>query len=252
MDKTKTLLEVFTARPSRFHLLDKGIQLALLEGSENCRGKKLLEIGCAYGDGAAYLAKRYGWKVTGVDISPELIAAAEKSYSDLIEKGVLAFITGNAEDLAFEENTFDGLVSEAAFSPIANKAKAARGFYRVLKKGGMLLINDFSIRRPKQESMRKELDHIPCFAGVDTMEFYQGLMESNGFRTVQCKEEFGELIRLSMWVSKAYGIGINDIGSYLSNYCNAGSTSSRCNCRQEGGDILKEARLTYCQMIFQK
>lgn len=251
MNKPKTLLEVFTARPSRYDLLDKGIKLAQLEGTENFKGK-LLEIGCAYGDGTAYLAKKYGLKVTGVDISPEHIAEAKKSYSELIEKGMIAFITGNAEELVFEDDAYDGLVSEAAFSPITNKAKAVQGFYRVLKKGGRLLINDFSIRRPKQESIRKELEYIPCFAGVDTMENYQELMESNGFRTVQCKEELSELIKLSIWVSKSYGISINDIGSYLSQYFNTKGTSSRCNCSQEGSGILKEAQLTYCQMVFQK
>lgn len=249
MNKTSSLLDIFTDRPYRYKLLDKGMELIL---SDNMKNHKIniMEIGCAYGDGAAHLAKTYNCCVIGVDITVNLIEDALIRHKELISEGVIDFQVGNAENLAFEDETFDVLVSEAAFSSMANKGAAKNEYYRVLKKGGFMIVNDFAIKIPVSHNQREEVDYIPCFSGVDTMEKYKELFESSGFNIVSIKEEYGELINISLWLSKVYEISIKEIGGYLSKYYNNGLGCQRTSQRKNV--FFNEAKLTYCQMILKK
>ena len=239
------LLDVFTLRPNRFRLLDKGINL-LTNASIN--KLYILEVGCAYGDGSAHLAKKFNCLTEGIDISEKIIAEAKDRHKDLISQGKLDFEVGDAENLPYGDETVDILFSEAAFSPIINKRNAASEYHRVLKKGGFLLINDFATKAPVYDENRN-LYHIPCFQGVNTIEYYTDIFIKQDFHIVSAKEEYGELLGISMWVSKYFNIDIKEIGTYLSQFYNLNRTG--CNCNEEGR-ILKDVKLTYCQMILKK
>lgn len=248
ISNTGSLLDIFTERPYRYRLLNKGLKFICSDNNRN-HATNILEIGCAYGDGAAYIAKAYNCCVTGVDISSYLIADASVRHKDLISDGILNFNIENAESLSFEDESFEVLVSEAAFSPIINKEAAISEYYRVLKKGGFIVINDFSIKASLSGDKRLDVSYIPCFSGVETMEKYKKLFERSGFNAILIKEEYGELISLSMWLSKVFGISITEIGSYLSKYYNYNRTDQIYKGKS---DFFNKAKFTYCQMIFKK
>lgn len=243
------LLEAFTLRPDRFRMLEKGICSA----GWNNRQVSLLEIGCSKGDAAAFLAKENNFQIMAIDISQELINRSIKDYGAVIKKGRLKYQWANAENLPFPDETFDGIYSEAAFSPMSKKQRVIGEYYRVLKSGGQVLINDFSIKQDTEKELRNEVEHIPCFAGVQTMECYCDLFEKNGFHTIMCKEDYGELIRVAAWLCKIYSVSIKEIGSYLSSYFHIGTPDSKaCSGRNTKGAFFKKAKLTYCQLIFKK
>jgi|LSQX01.3.fsa_nt_gb SAM-dependent methyltransferase len=252
MAKVSELLEIFSARPGRYQLLEKGVELAGFDrfAPGQCA---LLEVGCGIGDAAAYMATKYDTFVTGLDISQQLIFEAKRRHQALLKRGVLSFRTGNAEDLPFENQSFDGIVSEASFSPLQRKREAVRSYYRVLKKGGRVLVNDFAIRRQTGGSLRKEVAHIPCFQGVDTVENYIGLFSLEGFRTVHCSEEYGELIRISLWIARFLDVSPDKIGTYLAKYYQGGAKKTFCATGQtRENTFFNKAMLTYCQLIFEK
>lgn len=243
------LLEAFTLRPDRFRMLEKGIYSA----GWNNQQISLLEIGCSKGDAAAFLAKVNDFQITAIDISEDLIGQSIKDYGAVIKKGKLKYLCANAENLPFPGETFDGLYSEAAFSPMAKKQRVIEEYYRVLKSGGQVLINDFSIKQDTEKELRNEVEHIPCFAGVQTMECYCDLFGKNGFHTILCQEDYGELIRVAAWLCKIYSVSIKEIGSYLSSYFHIGTSDSKaCSGRNTKGTFFKKAKLTYCQLIFKK
>lgn len=246
MEASSNLLDVFTLRPNRFKLLDKGINLIL---NSNLNKPHILEVGCAYGDGSAYLVKEYNCRTEGIDISEKIISSAKERHKDLISAGNLSFAVGNAEDLPYKDGFFDILFSEAAFSPIMNKGNAASEYYRVLKKGGFLVINDFATKIPVSSKDRDDVYYIPCFQGVSTIEHYTKIFTKNNFHIVTAKEEYGELIGISMWLSKIYNINITEIGTYLSRFYNYNRLGSNCNGE---GKFFKDVKLTYCQMILEK
>jgi ubiquinone/menaquinone biosynthesis C-methylase UbiE len=243
------LAKAFALRPERFRMLEKGI------GSAGWKGKRLslLEIGCSKGDAAAFLLEENDYRITAIDISRELIDQALEEHGPALDKGKLEYMCADAEMLPFEEKSYDGIYSEAAFSPMPNKQKVIEEYYRLLKPGGRVLINDFAICRDAGQDLRDEVVHIPCFAGVQTMECYRRLFEKAGFETILCREDYGELIRVSAWLCKIYSVNVREIGSYLSSYFRMGNTDSEgCKGGNSRGMFFKKAKLTYCQMIFEK
>ncbi|MCJ7836336.1 class I SAM-dependent methyltransferase [Cuneatibacter sp. NSJ-177] len=244
MEARKSLLEVFRDRPARFRLLQKGLDQIPMEEIH-----RIVELGCAYGDASAYLAERYPCQVTGLDLSEELLAQARRTHGAKTGKGELRFCQGDSQNLPAALAPADLLVSEAAFSLLPDKEAAVKSAYRVCKEGGRVILNDFAIRLKAQPDERKRVDFIPCFAGVGQAEEYQELFEQNGFRTVCLKEVYGELISISVWLSKSYGIPVTEIGSCLVEFF---SPEGACPCKNRNGDFFKNAKLTYVQMIFQK
>ena len=94
----------------------------------------LLEVGCATGEGSAHLAELGYTRVTGVDIDAEAIAQAREK---LPRRHALCARTRGS--LPFAAGSFEGIISEAAFSVIDGKAEAAREYARVLAPGGLAL-----------------------------------------------------------------------------------------------------------------
>lgn len=244
-----SLATAFALRPDRFRMLEKGICNAGWKGQQ----LSLLEIGCSKGDAAAFLVGENDYKITAIDISQDLIDQSVKEHGLTLNTGKLEYICADAEILPFAGEIYDGIYCEAAFSPIPDKQKVADEFNRVLKSGGRVLINDFAICRETGQDLRAEVEHIPCFAGVQTAEYYSDLLEKAGFETVFCREDYGELIRISVWLCKIFNISITEIGSYLSSYFHMGGSKSKVSCGGASkGAFFKKSKLTYCQMVFEK
>ena len=59
-------------RPGKFDITDKAMEIWDLP-----KGSKVLEIGCGEGDTAQHLTDKYGFDVTGMDISLAMIDKAK-------------------------------------------------------------------------------------------------------------------------------------------------------------------------------
>lgn len=103
-------------------------------------GSQLLEVGCANGVFTRELARR-GFEMIGLDLSPACIETATQLAK---ESGLdnTRFIVGDAENLSqLEDNTFDGVISFSALRYVARADKAIREIYRVLKPGGLAVVD---------------------------------------------------------------------------------------------------------------
>ena len=99
-------------------------------------GQKVLDVGCGTGV-AALTAHRAGATVTGLDLTPELLARAAENTAIAGAKGV-TWKEGDAEALPFGDAQFDVVLSQYGhmFAPRADVA--AREMLRVLKPGGRI------------------------------------------------------------------------------------------------------------------
>jgi ubiquinone/menaquinone biosynthesis C-methylase UbiE len=102
-------------------------------------GKRALDVGTGMGQFAFYLA-RAGFEVTGIDLSGEMIARAKRHATELHLP--VDFVTGDAEALKFEDNTFDVLVSRNLLWTLPHPERALKQWRRVVKPGGRLVISD--------------------------------------------------------------------------------------------------------------
>jgi len=102
------------------------------------KNEKILDIGC--GDGVWYnqLRKR-GIQVTGLDTSSyDLNKLKERAKSFDIESKI---IEADAQNMPFEQNTFDKTYSISTFEHIKDDKKVFREVARVLKPQGLLVIS---------------------------------------------------------------------------------------------------------------
>src|SRR3954454_12445621 len=102
-------------------------------------GDSLLDLGTGTGN-AALLAARAGAEVTAVDPSPRLLSVAQER----VGKGT--FIQATAEDLPFDDDAFDRVVSIFAVIFSENPPKAADEIARVTK--GRALITSWEQSGP--------------------------------------------------------------------------------------------------------
>lgn len=104
--------------------------------------KYVLEIGCGLGRSACYLAKKFGCRIIGVDISEKMveqaaIRAQREGLTDLIE-----FRVQDAQNLTFEDSSFDAVIGESVLAFIPDKSLALKEFMRVAKSGGYVGFNE--------------------------------------------------------------------------------------------------------------
>ena len=136
------------------HRLWKNYTIA---SSNVSKGDKVLDIAGGTGDLAIKFRKKVGGsgKVILSDINGSMLEEGRKS---LINHGVIDvdFIQANAESLPFEDNTIDCVSIAFGLRNVTHKNIALKQMHRVLKKGGSLLVLEFS--KVENEMLEKIYD----------------------------------------------------------------------------------------------
>jgi len=108
-------------------------------------GMKILDAGCGTGNFSLKLA-RLGCAVTGVDLSCEMLAIAiEKARAENLE---VKFLPMDVKALEYVDGAFDAVISMAALEFIENPLDAAEEMYRVVRRGGRLVIGTINRLSP--------------------------------------------------------------------------------------------------------
>ena len=99
------------------------------------RGAKVLDVGCGTGV-VALTAARRGAAVTGLDLTPELVARAKENSA--VAGLDIAWHQGDAEALPFPDGAFDIVVSQFGHMFAPRPEVAIREMLRVLRPGGTI------------------------------------------------------------------------------------------------------------------
>jgi SAM-dependent methyltransferase len=196
-----------------YHLVEL---FSALQGSHG----NLLEIGCGIGVDSIQLAK-CGFDVIAVDLTENALVVAKEFAA---HRGVsIDFRLGNAEGLAFPDETFDVVYSFGVLHHTPDIEKAVAEVYRVLKRGGtahvMLYHRDSLVNlvhrllRLPYESPRSRRDHCPV---VYTFSRRSARKLFSEFSDVSVRAEypftfgFGQLLgtRSPLWFRRALGRAI--------------------------------------------
>ena len=102
-----------------------------------CEGKRVVDVACGEGYGAAFLA-RHAAHVTGVDISPEAIDHAKRSYARLANAD---FACAPCTALPLAAASVDVAVTFETLEHIAAQAEFLDELARVLKPDGVLVLS---------------------------------------------------------------------------------------------------------------
>ncbi|SDR89000.1 demethylmenaquinone methyltransferase / 2-methoxy-6-polyprenyl-1,4-benzoquinol methylase [Agrococcus carbonis] len=136
---------MFDATAKRYDLLnsllsggnDKLWRIHMQRAVKPKPGERILDVAAGTGASAAPMAKA-GALVTALDISPGMLEEGRRRHPDI------EFVHGSAEELPFEEGSFDAVTISFGLRNVQHPRAALDEFFRVLKPGGRLLICEFS------------------------------------------------------------------------------------------------------------
>lgn len=105
-------------------------------------GKRVLEVGCGVGVTPCYLAREYGCRVVGVDISEKMVDRSRKRAKRGGMEDRIEFRVADAQDLPFEDATFDAVIGESVTAFVEDKQRAVSEYVRVTKPRGYVGLNE--------------------------------------------------------------------------------------------------------------
>jgi MPBQ/MSBQ methyltransferase len=125
-----------------FHIRGRAATLELARAAGLDATKRVLDVGSGVGGTSRCLAKEFGCRVTGIDLTDEYCYAAEVLSARTGLAHLVDFRQGDATDLPFDDCTFDVVWTEHVAMNIPDKTRLYKEMHRVLNPGGTLAIYD--------------------------------------------------------------------------------------------------------------
>lgn len=172
---------------------------------------KILDIGCGVGFFTVLLGKD-GYDVTGIDLTQEMINKAKI----LIElngpyRKELKAVAMDAEKLSFPDESFDVIVTRNLTWTLPHPVEAYKEWFRVLKKGGILLNFDAEYAKgahnlSNQENLAHKMVsddmkdechkiyHMLTISTLDRPKWDEELLSEIGFKKIVADTNFADRI----------------------------------------------------------
>jgi len=147
----------------------------------------ILELCAGIGGPLRFLARKYGCKAVGIEISElSYRTALERTRKAGLEDRV-SFICGNALDIPFPESTFTHVFGCDAWSYFPDKTELYRGAYRVLRPGGIIAFYDLA----KETEGERVPSHWEAIFGSyypETLARHEDLLRQVGFSILEYED----------------------------------------------------------------
>lgn len=155
------------------------------------RGETVLDLGSGAGFDAFLAVGKVGeeGRVIGIDMSDEMLNKARQNAQEGKYLNV-EFRKGDIENLPIDNTMVDVVISNCVINLAPNKEKVFKEVYRVLKKGGRLMVSDTVLlkRLPKKIKEDKDL-LVGCVSGAILKDDYLKLLKKAGFKDINIHKE---------------------------------------------------------------
>ncbi len=115
--------------------------------------KFILDVATGTGDFAIEALKLHPEKIIGVDISEGMLEVGRKKIKGMGQESIIELLTGDSENLPFEENKFDAVIVAFGVRNFENLEKGLAEMLRVIKPGGRVVVLEFS--KPRAFPMKQ-------------------------------------------------------------------------------------------------
>ena len=125
-----------------FHIRGRAATLELARAAGLDSSRRVLDVGSGIGGTSRCLAREFGCRVTGTDLTEEYCPTAAMLSSRIGLEHLVDYRQGDATNLPFADASFDVVWTEHAAMNIPDKLRLYREMHRVLEPGGTLAIHD--------------------------------------------------------------------------------------------------------------
>ncbi len=146
-------------------------------------GEVVLDLGSGGGIDVLLSARRVapGGKAYGLDMTDEMLDLARKNarvaHVDNVE-----FLKGTIEQIPLPDASVDVIISNCVINLSADKPRALREAFRVLKPGGRFAVSDVVVRGDVPDAVRRSMElWVGCVAGALEEQEFLRLLREAGF-----------------------------------------------------------------------
>ena len=192
--ETLSLASVFT---------DSGVLEQIHTAIGPTRMMRLLDLGCGPGIVTAAMAPDVK-EVVAYDLTPEMIDKVRKKCKESGLKNV-QFELGSAEQLPFEEESFDCVVTRLTVHHFLDPHRVMNEVVRVTRHGGKVVVADVvSSENEEEATLHNALEtlrdptHVRMFPPSEILELFQSTgLRINSKVTWEMKRDYEEWIRIT-------------------------------------------------------
>src|SRR5512134_2441144 len=116
-----------------FHIRGRAATLELARAAGLDANKRVLDVGSGVGGTSRCLAREFGCRVTGIDLTDEYCRAAAMLTAKIGLTDLVDFRQGDATKMPFQDDLFDVVLTEHVAMNIPDKRGLYREMYRVMK-----------------------------------------------------------------------------------------------------------------------
>ncbi|KAL9093277.1 MAG: hypothetical protein Q9165_004018 [Trypethelium subeluteriae] len=180
----------------------------LFEALQCPSGSRVLDAGCGAGHIAMYMAQRGQYKLDCIDVVPSHVKKARKNVKTAKMRDLIRVRNCDYHRLErYRKRSFDGIYTMETLVHSTDPAKALKGFYRILKPGGRIALNEYHFDRmdeaPKdvRESAEKIVQHaaMPALMNFTSADVLTRSLQEAGFQDVHVEDISSHIVPMLRW-----------------------------------------------------
>ena len=155
---------------------------------------RVLDVCAGLAGPARFIARRWGARVTGVDLNPDRAAGARRLSDAVGLGGLVRIVRGDAQSLPFAPAAFTAVVSQEGLLHVPDKDRALAECRRVLLPGGRIAFTDWIATPRLGDGQRRRLEEWMAAVTLQSIDAYRRLLRRAGFAVIDAEDLSAEWI----------------------------------------------------------
>lgn len=173
-------------------------------------GDDVVDLGSGSGTDVFVAALHVGdeGSVTGLDMTDEQLGKSRR-LRDEAEMTNVTFERGRIEELPFDDECFDVVISNGVINLSPAKERVFAEANRVLRPGGRLAISDIVTAERMPERIKTNADlWASCIGGAEQIDDYTAMVEDAGFEVTDVREndQYAFISEQAQNACRSYGV----------------------------------------------
>jgi cyclopropane fatty-acyl-phospholipid synthase-like methyltransferase len=211
LDKAKSLHYGYWDKTTKnFHEALLNINKILSKKASVIKDDAVLDAGCGVGGSSLWLGKHIGCNVTGISLSEKQVAKANRLAEKENVGDRVHFFKKDYTSTGFNDASFDVVWAIESVCHANNKSDFLKEAFRLLKKGGRLIMADFYKKEnldEKDAEIIEQWAHGWAVPDFSTIEEFEKQLYQTGFTNVIMEDATKNIEPSAKRLYKAYFLG---------------------------------------------